>query len=155
MKTRLSLWVLLLLIFMPLTAVFADITIKAEIDKKTITTDEVLAYKLIVSATTNIAPRPQFPKFEGFKILSRAQSSTISFVKGGAKTIFVYAFILYPERKGKLKISPAHIKVGDTDIISESYEVEVKQGKRKIEPHPDKKPSLPQKINSNTEQFTL
>ncbi len=154
MKIKLNLLAILFFI-LAIQVAFAETAIKAEIDKKVITTDETLTYKLIIASTSNTVPQPKIPKFEGFKVISRAQSSTISFVKGGAKTIFVYVFILYPDMKGKLKIGPSQIKIGDTDAASEAFEVEVKQGKRKIEPQPSKKPSLPQNLKSNTEQFTL
>lgn len=155
MQRKISL-IITLFVLLGLRAVFADVTIKAGIEKNVITTDENFTYKLVIASTaSNIVPKPDFPKFEGFKVISKAQSSTISFVKGSAKTVFVYVFILLPERKGKIKIEPSHIRIAQTDIFSESFEIEVKQGKKKIESSPTPKSSLPENLKSDKEQFTL
>jgi hypothetical protein len=113
---------------------FAEVALKAEVDKKNITTDDSITYKLLITSTQKNIPAVQLPEFEGFKVLSQAQSSSASFIKDKVKTAFVYAYILAPENTGKIIIQPAMIKLNNSKISSESFEIEVKQGKPKPRP---------------------
>ena len=120
------------------TAVFADTSIKAEVDKAAITTDELLTYKLTVVSTEKNIPPPKIPEFKGFSVVSRAQSSTVSFQQRGMQTILVFAFILLPRETGKLKIEPAQVTVLGKVYSSQASQVEVKQGRaQKEEPGPE------------------
>jgi len=135
LKFFLTLAVLLLMIHPAL----AQVTIKAEVNKFKISTDETLTYKLIiVSSEANLA-QPQIPKFSGFNILSQSQSTTLSLEKNGLKTSLIYEFILSPVSAGKLKIDPSTIKIANQLLSSEAFEIEVTQGKAtpKILPPPE------------------
>ena len=116
-----------LFIFLSATAVFAETTIKAEVDKSSITTDEHLTYKVIVSTEEKNIPQPQIPEFEGFTILSSAQTSNIKFAKGIQKTGQVFIFLLVPKDIGKFNIGPSMIKVKGKTYSTDSFEIEVKQ----------------------------
>jgi hypothetical protein len=129
---------------------FAQTSIKAEVDKTSITTDELLTYKIIITSHEEKLPAPQVPKFEGFNVVSQAQSSTVTFAKSKIKTILVYAFILSPAAIGKFKIEPACIKIENQAFSSDAFEIEVTQGK--AEPKPKEKPPLPKEIPSETQQ---
>jgi hypothetical protein len=135
----------LLLIFFFGSPLYAQISLKAEVDKKKITTDETLAYKVIVASTQKTIPAVQLPKFEGFRVISQANSSTVSFAQGGAKTIVVYACILVPLQKGKFTINPSTVKTKDSVISSESFEIEVTQGKSRP-PEKTQPPSPGEKV---------
>lgn len=143
MKKIIMLLMFLLLVFS--ISAFAEVALKAEVDKKNITTDDSITYKLLITSTQKNIPVVQLPKFEGFKVLSQAQSSSASFMKDKVKTVFVYAYILAPENTGKIIIQPAMIKLNNSKISSESFEIEVKQGKFKPRPKtgqmPGKSPS--------------
>jgi hypothetical protein len=107
---------------------FAETTIQAQVDKLSITADETLTYKLVVTSTEKNVPEPVLPDFKGFTVVSQAQSSTISFVKSEIKSILVYTYILAPLEAGKFKIKPSQIKVENKTISSQEFEIEVKQG---------------------------
>ena len=138
--------IILLVIFMSLfiAEAFAQTSIKAEVDKTIVTTDDIITYKLIITSSEKNIPKPQLPKFTGFKIISSAQSSTVSFIKGNVKTIVVYAFVLIPTDKGTFKIEPSSIKIKNETYSTGTLEIEVKQGKVKPQDNkPEPKPSLP------------
>ena len=138
-----------LIFFCFASAAYGETTIKAEAEKNKISTDEGVAYKVIIASTENALPTPVFPKFTGFAVVSQARSSTVSFMAGGVKTILVYAFILAPMKTGKILVEPVSIKVKNEVFISEALEIEVTQGERKAQPVPvpqKKKPSVPQEI---------
>lgn len=115
---------------------FAQTSVKAQVDKTRITSDEAITYKFIITSSEKNLPPPQVPKFSGFIIISQSQSSNISLAQGKIKTILVYAFVLLPTEVGKLKIEPGSIKIKDDTYSTNAFEIEVKPGKRK--------PSLPQ-----------
>jgi hypothetical protein len=126
------------------TAVFADTTIKAEMDKTAVTADELLTYKLTVASTEKNIPSPKIPEFKGFAIVSQAQSSTVSFQQGGMRTILVFVFILLPRETGRLKIEPAQVTVLGKVYSSQASQVEVKQGSAQIKPRGKSRFPLPE-----------
>ncbi|PIP20861.1 MAG: hypothetical protein COX40_02440 [Candidatus Omnitrophica bacterium CG23_combo_of_CG06-09_8_20_14_all_40_11] len=160
---------------------FAQASIKAEVDKTTVTTDDIITYKLIVTSSEKNIPTPQLPKFTGFKVISSAQSSTVSFTpplragagftKGNVKAIVVYAFILAPTDIGKFKIEPSAVKIKNETFSTASFEIEVnpvrntkplnkenkisngvKQGKARPKAEPEQKPLMPEETQPETEE---
>ena len=145
MKIKVLLSVLILCCFA--VAAYGETTIKAEAEKSKISTDEGVAYKVIIASTENALPAPVFPKFTGFAVVSQARSSTVSFMAGGVKTILVYAFILAPMKTGKIKIDPVSINVKNEVFSSEPVEIEVTQGKRKPEQQGEPQPQNRNQVN--------
>jgi hypothetical protein len=131
---------------------FAETSIKAEVDNTSITTGETLTYKLVITSSDKKLPTPELPKFEGFNVLSQAQSQTISLVKSDVKTILVYAFVLAPTDTGKFKIEPSAIKIKNETYSSDAFEIEVRQGRAKPQAKPEQKPSLPEPTQPESEQ---
>jgi hypothetical protein len=138
-------------------AVFAQTSVKAEVDKLKLSTDETLTYKIVITSPERRIPSPQLPKFTGFKVISSAQSQTISFMQGNVKTILVYAFILAPLDVGKFKIEPVQVKIKNQISSSDALEIEVTQGRVKPKILPREKPSLPKsgQPGSREPQITL
>lgn len=116
-------------VFLFTAIAFAETSIKAEVDKISITTDDTIVYKLIISSDEKNIPQPEFPKFEGFKVLSSAETSQIRFAKGIQKAGVIYVFILSPAEVGKITIEPSVIKIGNQTYSSDSFEIEVKPGR--------------------------
>jgi len=141
-----------LLFFLSVLNVFAEVSIKAEVDKTKITTDSDLTYKLIVTSTEKNIPAPQLPSLDAFDILSQAQSSTVSLMQSNIKTILVYSFILAAKETGKFSIGPAEIKFKGKTYSSEAFEIEVQPGKGKPQPKPKKSPSFPKADQPESEQ---
>lgn len=135
---------------------FAEVEIKAGVDKNKLTTDEVLTYKLIITSQVKNIPVPQVPKFEGFNIVSQAQSTTVSFIKSKIKNIIVYVFILAPKDYGKFKIEPAQIKFKGKSLQTEAFDIEVGLGKTKPIAPPEEEPNLPPETpEESTPKITL
>jgi hypothetical protein len=142
----------ILFIFFSAANAFGEISIKAEVDKTSISTDETLTYKLAITSTENEAAQPQIPKFTGFNVISQAQSSTFSYLKTGPRTVLVFAFILAPNDIGKFKIEPSVIKLKSKTYSTDSFEIEVTQGKAKPQVPPEEKPSLPEEFQPESGQ---
>jgi len=147
MKKSILIWLSPFFILLSFSFVFAETSIKAEVNKKNISTDEVVTYKLVISSSEVKLPLPQTPKFEGFKVVSVAQSNSTAFSQGKPQVTLSYAFILVPLKTGKIKIPPASIKVSNKNYSSDAFEVEVKQGKRVIQsPKTPSKKGMPSSL---------
>lgn len=121
------------------SSAFAEISLRCEVDKKSISTDDQLVYKLIVSSSEKNIPVPEPPVFEGFGILSQAQSSTVIFGKSDIKTLLVYTYILAPLEPGKFEIKPSTLTIKDKTYSSEEIEIEVTQGRGVSHRRPEEK----------------
>lgn len=129
MKKIIVLIAVFMLTFM--AGAFAYTDIKAQTDKLSLTTDDTLNYKITITSTDQNVPGPALPKFEGFNVLSKGQTSTISFAKNQVKTVSVYAFVLEPKGVGTFKIEPAQIKIEGDVYATKDFQIEVTQGKLK------------------------
>ena len=138
MKKALFLFLAFSLLFQ--SFVFAEISLRCEVDKKSISTDDQLVYKLIVSSSEKNIPAPKSPAFAGFAIISQAQSSTVIFGKSEIKTLLVYAYILAPLQPGKFNIEPSTITVKDKTYASQRIEIEVTPGRKHPARQPQEKP---------------
>lgn len=125
---------------------FADTSIKAEIDKTSLTTGEALTYKVTIESSEKNIPRPELPKFNGFIIVSQSQSSSFSFAGDKIKSELSYIYILTPTDAGTFKIEPSVIKLGDKSYPSEEFEIQVKQGKSAPQKKPENRAPLPEDL---------
>jgi hypothetical protein len=129
------------LLFSAAGVCFAETTLKAELDKKVLTTDETVTYKLTVTSSEKKLSVPQFPDFKGFSILSSAQSSSFSLSSEGAKTMLVYVFVLMPDEPGSLTIAPVEMTIAGKKTVSEGFTLNVAAGKGRIrKPQSPKEP---------------
>ena len=129
--------IVLAFLFLLTKVCIAQPSINASVDRVKLSTDETLTYKLTIAFSSKNIPQSKFPEFKDFYLVSEAESSTISFLKEGAKTILVYAFILAPKNTGKFSIEPAQIKTEGKTFTSEGFEIEITQGKIRPNHLPD------------------
>jgi hypothetical protein len=130
-------------LFLLTAAACAQVTIKAEIDKGKLTTDDLLTYKLTVTSALKKMPNPQLPDFSGFHIISQAQSSSISLGKSNYGIKLEYTYLLKAFGPGKFTIGPSSIKIKGDTYLTDSFEVDVEQGKGRPQAQPDRKGPLP------------
>lgn len=147
----------LLFISLFTAAAFGETSIKAEVDKTSLTADDSFTYKLTITSSEENMPAPALSKFTGFKILSSAQSSTMSVIKNNIKTIIAYTFILAPANIGRFNIEASTIKIKKETYSTPAFVIEVKPGKTRPKAKPKEKPLLPEEIQPETEepQITL
>lgn len=145
------LFTILFLSVLPLA--FAEISIKAEVSKKTITTDEALTYKITIASSEKTVPLPKLAEFDGFNIISRMNSTSFNLSAGTIKYAFVFVFILAATKTGEIEIPPAKIRFEDKDYSTDAFKIMVLQGKNK--PQPKQKKILPQGTTPNPEETTL
>ncbi len=151
MRNLIFLFILLFFVLFKVAA-YAETTIKAQVNKAKITTDEPLIYKIVISSDGKILPALELPKFENFSIASQGQSSSISFNMGKIITSLSYELILVPLKIGKITINPSQIKIGSQVYKSQSFEIEVSQGKNKLKIQPKSKSHSPNSVIPESEK---
>lgn len=127
---------------------WSEVSLKAEVDKASITTDELLTYKITVNSDEQNTPTAEIPKFSGFNAVSQLQSSSLSFSGGQVKASIIYTYILAPTAVGKFKIEPCTIKIKNKTYSSDAIEIEVVQEK-------PLQPALPQSESEEAAKITL
>lgn len=134
---------------------FSETDIKAEVDILSITQDQTLTYKLVITSTDKSIPEPTVPDFAGFTVISQAQSSTVSLVESKVKSVLVYVYILAAQYTGEFKIKPSRIKVRGKVISTQEFQINVKPGKIEPSPGPQESPASPEVPESGQPQITL
>lgn len=142
----------LFFVFLFLSTAFAEISLKAEVDKTNLAIGETLNYKITINYMGKGKAEPKIPKFDGFRVISSAQSSNMSFVKNNIQRNLVYIFILTPLDIGNFKIEPSVIKIGNKTYSTDTFEIEVTQGKTKTKAKPEQEPYRPEEIQPETEE---
>ena len=140
MKLKFIFFILWIILNILIKNVYAEISIRAEVDKTSINSNETVTYKLIIVSDEKNIPPPKLPNFSGFSIISQNQSSTISIGKGKLNTKLLYIFVLAPLNIGKSIIEPSCIKIKNKSYCTESFEIEIKET-----PPSDSEPLLPEK----------
>ncbi|MCM8801147.1 MAG: BatD family protein [Candidatus Omnitrophica bacterium] len=134
----------LIFILLIIPSVFAEFSIKAEIDKQRIFLDDLLTYKVILSSDESKIPSVRLPDFSGFEIISQAQSSSVSFTSKGPNSTIIYTVILSPRRSGRFKVEPSRVNLKGRLYTTDSFEIEVLDAYSHPLDKPDK--SLPEAV---------
>jgi len=113
----------------------ADITLNATVDKNQVGLNNRFIYKLEVSGESASLPKPEFPKFENFSLLSGPNTSTnIQYVNGAMSASNIYTFYLKPQKEGKFSIAQATLEVEGETISSNGIEISVIKGSPAVQP---------------------
>jgi hypothetical protein len=126
---------LLIVIFSSSLVLSSDITLNATVDKNQVGLSDRFIYTVEVRGTSTNLPKPEFPNFEDFSLLSGPNTSTnIQFINGAMSASNSYSFYLRPQKEGKFNIPPASLEVDGETISSNSIEITVAKGAAKIQP---------------------
>ena len=116
--------------------VFAsDVSLNSTVDKNQVSVNDRFVYTIEVSGTSASLPKPTFPSFEGFTILSGPNTSTnIQFINGAMSSSNNYTFYLRPQKEGKFIITAATLEVDGETISSNTIQMTVAKGSAKPQP---------------------
>ena len=123
--------------------VFAETTLRAEVDKTSIAISETLTYKLVFTSTDSKLPAPTPPAFKDFVIVAQSQSSTMRWVRNKITTANEYVFILAPTKGGVLQIAPSTVKTPKGIISSEAFSITVVKSSSKPRPTKPEESEMP------------
>ena len=104
----------------------ADINLNATVDKNTVGVGDRFVYTIEVSGQSTNLPKPVFPSFENFSLISGPNTSTnIQFINGAMSASNTYSFYLLPQKEGKFSIPAATLSVDDEIISSNEIQITV------------------------------
>ena len=86
----------------PVAAQDDEVDFSAEVDRKIVTTSDMITLQLFLRGTYRNYGHPDLSRLEEFNILSSGQSNSISFVNGSLTSEVIYTYILQPVRAGLL-----------------------------------------------------
>ncbi len=109
-----------------------DNPVSAQVDRKTIGSDETVTLSVIISGANG--GQPALPALDGFQLLSTSTASQFSIVNGQTSAQITYQYILQPTRTGALQIPPITVQVGGQSYSTESIAVQVVQGAAPSQP---------------------
>lgn len=115
--------------------------VTAEVDRTSLSTDEVLLLTVTVDLATD-AGQPSLPALDGFDLLSSSNSAQFHLGNGGMQAQAIYQYQLRPTRPGTLTIGPIEVEVGGQRYQTDPITVQVSQGTGNlVQPVPQ--PALP------------
>jgi len=129
-----------------------EVTLKAEVDKTSITTDISFTYKFTVIASLTRIPEPKLPDFSEFNVLSQANTSNITVERGKVRISMVYILVLAPARPGVFTINPAELQIGNKIYSSAEFKIKVDPGK--LQPKASVPKQQDKKRHPQTPSFT-
>ncbi|MFH0947776.1 MAG: BatD family protein [Elusimicrobiota bacterium] len=107
------------------SAVYADVSMTASVDKNTVCLGDAVTLQVNVSGNIANIPKPQLPELLDFNVYSSGTSQNVSFVNGAVSTSLSYNFILSPNKIGKFTIGPVKLEVGGQPYTTEPITIEV------------------------------
>jgi hypothetical protein len=125
---RLSVFICVLFTLVSPVLAQSGISFTAEVDRTTLSTDDLLTLTLTVAGDYQQLGEPQLPFVSGFDVVGSSRSSQFSMVNGvvSARTVFTYR--LRPTGAGTFTIDPVTIVANGSPYQTEPITVQVTQG---------------------------
>ncbi len=120
--------VLLFLSFVGVSAAQGQETIVAQVDRTTLSTDEMLTLTVTINAASMNSPTPSLPNLQGFNIMGTSTSSQMSMINGAVSSRLSHLYRLQPYEAGDLVIEPIHVTMNGQTFSTEPIVVHVVQG---------------------------
>ncbi len=105
-----------------------EISVTADVDRTTVSTDHVLTLTLTVSGDFQQLGDPQLPLFSGFNVVGSRRSSQFSMVNGVVTARTVFSYQLQPADAGTFTIDPITILVNGRSYQTDPITVQVTLG---------------------------
>ena len=121
---------LLLLVLIQSSTVFAQVFIEATVDKNVLTTDERLTLTVQMDAQPDNSP--VLAGLQGFRVVGSSSASQISIVNGVTQASFAYRFQLQPTEVGSFQIEPIVVTIDGQQYETNPINVEVTQGQNPL-----------------------
>lgn len=115
---------LAVLILSAAAALAAD-GIRATVDRNEATVEDQIVLTLTIEGSRSA--RPELPELVDFEVLSRGQSTQMSFVNGRMSAAVSYTYVLVPRRPGTFTIGPATVELDGQRYASEPIKLRILQ----------------------------
>ncbi len=116
------------------------ITISAEVDRTTLSTDDTVTLSVKVTGGGNL-PSPSLPAIDGLSVASQSTFHTFSFADGVTRAELLVSYILRPTRTGDVTIPAISVVIAGRAFSTQPIAVTVTQGSAQPAPAPQPAPS--------------
>ncbi|MEW5960302.1 MAG: BatD family protein [Chloroflexota bacterium] len=106
----------------------AQAPLSAEIDRATVTTDEVVTLTVTVAGDLLNLPSPDLSHLADFRVVGSSTSTQVSIINGNLSSQRIFVYRLAPLRHGKLVIPPLTVELGGQTYQTEPFTIEVLPG---------------------------
>jgi len=96
----------------------ADVTVRAQLQRSTITLGESATLEVTVSGALSGIQQPEIGLPQGLEILGSGREESMQFVNGRVDHQVVFRFELGASRAGRFTVGPIRVRVGGTDYVS-------------------------------------
>ena len=100
----------------------------AQVDRTTLSTDDILTLTVTVAADLTNLPQPMLPSLAGFNMVGNSTSTQISIVNGAINSTLVYNYQLQPNQTGALIIDPISLTLYGQTYTTQPITIQVTQG---------------------------
>jgi hypothetical protein len=118
MKKPVILFLLLAIFFPAPCLVWADVSVTLRLDRKEATLADSITMVISVSGTRKSDSEPILKGLEAFTVTRGGTSSRVEIINGKVNAGVDYTYALQPKKTGTFTIGPAHVKVKDRTIKS-------------------------------------
>lgn len=125
---------MMLLLLSPVVQAQSPLTV--EIDRTSLSSDEILLLRVEVNSTSTNSPPPTLPTLDNFAVVGQSTSSQVSVVNGVVSAKVIYQYRLQPTQVGTLTIPPVTINLDGQTYSSDPLTVEVTAGTTPTQPPP-------------------
>ncbi|OGS63121.1 MAG: hypothetical protein A3J79_01545 [Elusimicrobia bacterium RIFOXYB2_FULL_62_6] len=106
-------------------AAFAEFSIMADVDKRTVEINDSLNLTITISADSASVPEPKLPQMTNFNVYSSGRSQNISIINGKITTSVSFTYVLSPMFIGRQKIPSISVQHGSDRAFTPEIEVTV------------------------------
>lgn len=117
--------------------------LKAEVDRTSLSTDEVLVLTVSVDASYGNPSQPQLPPMVEFELVGSSSGTQISIINGNMSQQATFNYNLHPLQSGDLVIGPVIVTIGGNTYHTEPIQVHVTQGTGQVQSAPQPSQTLP------------
>ncbi len=115
------------LLALPITAQ-TPAPIHAQVDRTSLSTDDVLMLSVTIDATNGTFPQFTLPPLEGFMVVGTSTASQTSIINGVTSANVVYSYRLQPLEAGDWTIPALSLNVGGQSYSTQPIQISVSQG---------------------------
>lgn len=117
--------------------------IRADVDRTSLSTDELLVLTIIIDTTAGALSSPNIPPLDGFEILSRSSGNQISIINGDMSMVETHTYMLHPIGAGELTIDPITVNHNGQVYATHPITIQVSQGTGQAQPPQNTAPTRP------------
>lgn len=137
-------FVVLFILLLTTQGTLAQQPLTAEVDRTSLTTDDLVTLTVVVRSSALTTPRPTLPPLDGFDVVGSSSSSQINVINGEMSAEASYHYRLHPTQPGELTIGAISVELDGQVYTTDPITIQVSQGSAQpTPPNPNSGPAAP------------